>query len=326
MITEKLGIPDGINEGALLIFTNIKNNITNKNINYIKINDIIMINNIVFNQTKITLRINKSLKNSIMALSKFELEKKYDRTRVFYKIDDKIEIDILVNLNNIDLIDFLEQNKDYVLSILAHELKHVYDIRYISGTLYTKNKLIEYHTYHELYNDYPTYTIIDDFIYYLYLSSNFEKSVQPAEMGIKIKENKITKSSFIEFLKKDKQYQTLIEMKTFSLERMKKELQKDLTKVCNFLDKHKILYDNPVTAILEWYKYLITDSIIKKDNSIKTINNIDQFYNFNIDKINNMANLTIKKIVKLVDLCEVDEKTKKYESLKLNTFTLYKRL
>ena len=88
MVTEKLGIPDGINEGALLIFNNIKNNITNKNINYIKINDIIMINNIVFNQTKIMLRINKSLKSSIMALSKFELEKNYDRTRVFYKIDD----------------------------------------------------------------------------------------------------------------------------------------------------------------------------------------------------------------------------------------------
>jgi len=280
-LNEKLSIPDGIIDNAINIYNNILND---KGDNFILNKQII---NSELNRFDAFISLNKLNKN---------------RDKQLYDLNE-IEINFIFRINQ-DINIFIDKNRIKIISIIAHELKHLYDIKYMGGVNYTK--LVEYEKYIDLYkNKINTNTIIDDFIYYLYLSTDFESLVQTSEMVIKIKELKISKRCFKEFLNTDSQFNELKNMQTINLNKIKHELNKDTNKIKSILNNNKIKWNNfnIIDTFLNYIKNIISNDDI----------NTEQFFNNKLKLINTKAELNIKKIYKLIDFCIADAYKPLYE-------------
>jgi hypothetical protein len=126
------------------------------------------------------------------------------------------------------LYEYFSKDRDFQVSVLAHELKHKYDKQ--ANLIGLIGPDAEYHALRSV----PKFGIdvIDNkFMYYLYYTQLAEDLVRTTEVASRIKSKNISQSEFIDFLRKNETFQTLVEIKNFTLEKFINGIMKEMTKV-----------------------------------------------------------------------------------------------
>ena len=242
-----------------------------------------------------------------------------------------LKVDFVVspedNFNGIK--DYLLDRRSNTIGILTHELKHVYD-KYMIGQ-YLLSDIIEYQSFAKTSTGFEE---LDNFFYYLYLTSQEENLVRSSEIAGQIISSGITKSEFKDFLEETKVYKQMIKIKNWSYEGLKNDL------LLNIEDIRKMFHDIPESEpdeevidvvlriaynalmekssdIIEEFldlnnaAKLLTGKIKKEDIDFyneylksKSFKSYDDFFNYWEKKLKFEANKVIKKISKLYDMCK----------------------
>jgi len=133
-------------------------------------------------------------------------------------------------------------------SIMAHELKHVYDDFKRNRSSF-KNR-VEYDAYQMIPN-FPD--PIRRMFHLLYFISDIESLVRPTEIYKKLVDNKVTKDNFIEFMKSDKVVNMIEECENFSLDKLLSDLREDPSskEIINMIkeDIYKLTGDNGIDIL-----------------------------------------------------------------------------
>jgi hypothetical protein len=355
-ILEKLGVPDGIIESSKILFENIINcfklsiddEVTpdpgTKKCNFstnlespikigdLELNNIQLIINVYFddkfeNPDVMSWGVGQpSTNGQDVTSNKLILDK--DKFNKLILI-----IDFISKEGNkfSKLLDKLESEKEKNIGIISHELKHFYD-GYMMGSILATD-LIDYNVWSNFRTGIKQ---IDRFLFYLYFTSKTESLVRSAEVAGEIDALGLKKSEFKEHLMGTILYQTLIEMKNFSFNKMRSDMLNNIEEIKKIFDG--IPDDETDEYIIDSIINSMYDEIIV-DKSKKMISMIDptgfksaigilkseeiDFYNNYIKsrifksgedffvywqkKINFEANKVIKKISKLIDMCQDDK-------------------
>lgn len=116
-----------------------------------------------------------------------------------------------------ELYNELYSDRDDHVSSIAHELKHFYD-KQVKPV-----DLVGYDADYQAIQESPRFgiPIIDEkFLRFLYYSTMAESLVRPTEVASNMRNKNITKSQFKEFLKQNRTYQGLTELKNFTYEKL----------------------------------------------------------------------------------------------------------
>ena len=127
------------------------------------------------------------------------------------------------------------QKKNALISSIAHELKHGYDIN-----KRPYENVINRSKYHAS-NKFILFPVkqIDDFYYSLYFVSMAETLVRPAEVMSLIKSQQITKKDFLNFIKSNETYQILNYIRNMTFEKFYNELLGDVSNIKKTLSEIK---------------------------------------------------------------------------------------
>ena len=127
-----------------------------------------------------------------------------------------------------DLVDWFENNRDVAESSLAHELKHKYDQQV------NRKGLIGNEAQYIAYQNLPSVMIpqVDDQFYrYLYFTDAMESSVRATEVASNIRTQGIKKSEFRDFLKNNRTFKIMMEIKNFTFEKLIRGVYENLDTV-----------------------------------------------------------------------------------------------
>ncbi len=132
-----------------------------------------------------------------------------------------------------DLVDWFENNRSVAESSLAHELKHKYDHQ-------VKRKgLIGNEAQYIAHQNLPNVLIpqVDDQFYrYLYFTDAIEASVRATEVASSMRTQGIKKSEFRDFLKNNRVFKNMIEIKNFTFEKLIRGVYENLDTVNGIFD------------------------------------------------------------------------------------------
>ena len=176
-----------------------------------------------------------------------------------------------------ELYDELYSDKDEHISSIAHELKHFYDKQVKPIGLVGDEA-----DYQSIYQS-PRFGIpvIDEkFFRFLYYSTMAESLVRPTEVASNIRNKNITKSQFKEFLKQNRTYQTLTELKNFTYEKLIEGIYDNMDRVDEIME---IIEKNPKSMTIDE----------KVDNLLNTI-----YISLSNSKINLFDDYTADKSLK----------------------------
>jgi hypothetical protein len=143
-------------------------------------------------------------------------------------------------ITNKDVIKLLIDNKEMIMSSLAHELKHAYD-GYKKPTEKLKNRA-SYSAYSSVRTGIHE---VDEFIYFLYFITTIENLVRPSEIYSLMQQGNITREDFLNFISSNRTYQTLKKINDFSVNGMISALKEKPEAMDNFISKNST-YDVPV--------------------------------------------------------------------------------
>jgi hypothetical protein len=132
-----------------------------------------------------------------------------------------------------ELYDEFYSDKDEHISSLAHELKHFYDkqVKPID--------LVGHDVDYQATQQSPRFGIpvIDEkFLRFLYYATMAESLVRPTEVASSLRTKKITKSQFKEFLKQNRTYQSLMELKNFTYEQLIEGLYNNMDRIDEIME------------------------------------------------------------------------------------------
>ena len=127
-----------------------------------------------------------------------------------------------------DLYRVYVNGKENFLPSIAHELKHKYDKQVKEFDLIGRDA--EYQTT-QRYGNYGIPVIDHKFMRYLYYAHMTENLVRPVEVASNMRLNNVTKSQFYDFLKNNRVFQELQEIKNFTFEDFIKEIHKSMDRV-----------------------------------------------------------------------------------------------
>jgi hypothetical protein len=234
-----------------------------------------------------------------------------------------------------DCSNLLKSDKDKIIGVLAHELKHVYD-KYMFGKEYFDD-IIDYATFANVRSG---VSAVDEFIYNLYVISKSENLVRPSEVAGQIETIGLTKSEFMSFLQDLRLYKELKEIKNWSYQGMRDDIRLDMPNIKKKIQN--IPDDEPEEDIIDFVCEMtyqsLTQEMSKKMEDILGIGNIvglltgkvphenidfynkymkqrtynshQEFFAFWEKKLNFEGNKMIKKISKLYDMCKDDTTNK----------------
>lgn len=339
-VNEALGVPNGIEESAEIIYDKILisfkkefkksyliDNIvlSNDEISFEYLMDLnLNIGDLNLNKFKFKLNIiaDDYIKNiELVSLSVGNsLEYIESLDKMLNKIDLPIEIniDILCNRNKYtnDLINYLEvENKNELLSAITHELMHIYD--HYKYKLVPAKKIALDSTYTKLTNlSFFDIECVSRLFYDLYYISDSEMITRNAEVSSLLKSNKVNKKNFESFLKNTRAYKELLKIKKFSLSDFKSEIKKSEEKINEWFKYNKLEdlinlpIDKKVNMVLEQIRKIIeTESALKYSKYVKSSTN---------DLLSKIAN--IRDILNLDDelisndkIDKIEKFTKKHE-------------
>jgi hypothetical protein len=249
ILLEALGVPEGILKSAESIYSKLikfiseegNNNIEDENY-YFKLDGPFKINE--YKIKSIELKLSFATADYVdeitligMSFSNTVILDDATLTLVSIKNKDNLEMSINMVIPNTittfsDFYKFLKDNDKLIISSLSHELKHSYDIvKKPSGSIRDRAK---YSAYTSLgFGIKP----IDQFIFYLYYTTVIESLVRPTEVMSLLKQNKVKRKNFIDFLLNDDTYNTLKKINNFSLDKLKMELSQEIPAINEVLKK-----------------------------------------------------------------------------------------
>ena len=220
----------------------------------------------------------------------------------------KDETDLIIDLaapeefEDKELIDFLSNNKKYLIPILAHELKHGYDTfkKNTSNLL----KKVEYNVYSD--SNFGGLKPLTEFLFNSYYIHHIENLVRPTELAAQIQIDKITPDEFKDFFLDNKIFQTLKKIKDFSYDQLKNDLMEYETRIDDLLnhigERYRTL-EEKVDRILELFYINLTnwknEKIISYIYPMGVNNPIFQF--FQTSKKDNYLDYFFKKTGKYQD-------------------------
>lgn len=257
ILNERLGIPDNIIETGTLIFKQIllKLGVLIKNgysIDTLKYRPITFkgdyhISDFNFQNVEVQFNLNEDEEHepqiySMAFISSYELNNKFQISKIELGNPVKLSISVVIKPNdNISTVEhILLRDSKVVLSSLIHELKHSYDA-YKKPTI-SSIESSKYESYTN--NSFGRLTPINDYLHKLYYINTIENLVRPSEMYARMDNEGITKSKFLEFLKKDKIFENLDEIRNLTLDKLKNDLLVYIDEIKNIFDNLDIEYSN----------------------------------------------------------------------------------
>jgi hypothetical protein len=152
-----------------------------------------------------------------------------------------------------DLIVELEKNKEDHISSLAHELKHKYDQQAKQFSLIGDDA--EYQATQRKGN-FGIKVIDNVFFRYMYYISGIENLVRPTEIASSMKSKNITKSKFMDFLRENRVYNELVEIRKFTFDDFITRLKEEEDRMDDLLkhideDPSNMTIDEKINRVLE---------------------------------------------------------------------------
>lgn len=343
IINEKLGVPDNIVNVAELLYNKIIGSIHNS----IPIEDL--------EEDGLTIRIKAQVAD--MPITKFVIGFKLDEypenalagvdhySESEYSDDFKLstETSTTVRLNfrllgNKDMVgkdikEILSKDKDKMISILAHEIKHQYDD--FKKKYEGLKKRVDYSSKSNV--QIGAIKPINELIFSMYYIHNIENLVRPSELYSLIKTGKITKSNFYKFFTENEIFSKLKKMKNLTYDGFIDILKNDINNIKHAFDENDIDYsgmtdDEIIKRLLEItlinlnnykggsMKDILTQDVLdsffgftgKKAQFFKSfinrleldLENPENFFKKEIKYMNINADKMIKKLAKLYDMAE----------------------
>lgn len=139
-----------------------------------------------------------------------------------------------------DVVGLLESNKKKLISTMAHELKHAYDVFKKPEEKTTSRS--EYRVYSNF--NFDNITPLNKLLFDLYFSTSIENLVRPSEFAATLKVHGIDKKDFYDFMVNDKVFKQLKEIRDFSYEGLRESLKGYLPQIGDVLSQLDVDYEN----------------------------------------------------------------------------------
>jgi len=300
ILNEALGVPSNIIEIGKELYHNLDERLTNLNNNHDSIKVIddremvfhgnYNISDFKFNRVLFTFKfiIGEKYPTELVGMaysSPHRLSKEFE---IETKTDDSVNIVIKYVATNLDFEPFLssfKKLKPIILSSIVHELKHSYDYyKKPSSGSKTTSKYLTYSN-----NRFGKIKPLNEFMFNLYFTHSIENLVRPSEVMSRIDNGEITKKDFLNFLKNDRVYTRLIDIRNFSYGKLKNELLTyvdDLRKLLKEIgdDVQNLTDDEIITKTLNVFVINISNWTIKNMKQILTTNIMDDLIGFEGNK------------------------------------------
>jgi hypothetical protein len=344
-ILEALGIPDNLYETSVkvtdLIIAAIEKNVssdimTDKGQEII-IKDKFTISDFNFNTINLNVKVIELEQIKKPTYANFRVGSTSEKTKNFKLkniVSENINLEITIavpinyNLSKLDL--FFKKNRELIIEKISHELKHAYD--HFKAPYERTVKRAEYDAVQG-----KSFGIksIDDFLYNVYFISFSENLTRPSELISAIKNNKVSQKEFLNFLRKNETYKTLVNISKFTLNNLRRKLKREMKQVNDFFDKMRnhsnidpknmtdnekiekileLVYINVISWTIMGYKNILATNFIEKIMGFQgekdrvfrrfvsrydKFNNHVEFFKFYESYFHNISSKMIKKISKL---------------------------
>lgn len=223
----------------------------------------------------------------------------------FVKDEVLLSIKFLVpeDVTGQDIINYMNKEKEYLIPILAHELKHFYD-KFKNPRVGVK-KWTDYTVVAQ--NSFGAIQPLNDFLFLSYYVHEFENLVRPTEMAATIDMKRVKPEEFKTFFMDSDIYKKLKSAQEFSLAGMKEQLKNYFAQIIVAL--LEIGYDpmNLMTVgkeqlielvLKEFYESLLVwkgkmmEAIIypRGKHPLRFIGNKERFYDEYLNKITKFGN------------------------------------
>jgi hypothetical protein len=203
-------------------------------------------------------------------------------------LDTEIELHITFVVGNEwepeDLYERFTQDRVETESSLAHELKHKYDKQKKQFDLIGKDA--QYQTYSKGNLRFGIPEIDHKFMRYNYFMQAAESLVRPTELASRMRRRKILKSKFLNFLKEDKSFKEILEIRDYSFEKLIDGLKEQMDRV-DALIKHIGQYNENLT---EDEKIKITLKLVYVNLVNNKVELFDQMTSSPMDSIKSLLN------------------------------------
>jgi hypothetical protein len=162
-----------------------------------------------------------------------------------------------------ELVEKMEQDKNYQVASLAHELKHKYDKQ--AKEIDLIGPTAEYQAIQQI-SKFGIPAIDQKFFRYLYFISMSENLVRNVEVASQMRSANVTKSGFKDFIENERVYSELMEIKKYTFDVFIDELHQQMNRVEALLDYIDFDYsdmsdDEKIEKVLE---FVYIDSVNKK--------------------------------------------------------------
>ena len=134
-----------------------------------------------------------------------------------------------------ELPEYFHKNENELIANMAHEFKHVYD--HFKKKYEYPSERAEYQSAIGMGFDFEP---LDKFIHDIYYSSANENLVRPSEIATAIKKGQISQSNFLNFLRSNDTYVTLMRLRDFNFENFKEQILSDKKGLHKLLRKVKM--------------------------------------------------------------------------------------
>lgn len=151
------------------------------------------------------------------------------------------------------ILNTMENNKAGSVSSLAHELKHAYD-NFKKPT----EKVVDRSNYSGFQRSRSGVRPMDQFMFNMYFINQIENLVRPTESYVEmVSDGVVTKEQFLKFLLNSKTYQTLVQIRESSFDKLVEDLKGYETEIDNYLNNTVDDYDSSSLDIDDKIKYFL---------------------------------------------------------------------
>jgi len=133
-----------------------------------------------------------------------------------------------------DLYEKFTRDRVETESTLAHELKHKYDKQKKQTDLIGNDAQYQTYSKGNIRTGIPEFDL--KFMRYNYFMQAAESLVRPTELASRMRQMKITKSQFLNFLKEDKAFKEMMDIRDYSFEKFVDGLKEQMDRVDRLLD------------------------------------------------------------------------------------------
>ena len=336
VLLEALGVPEGILKSSESMYKQLLKYISDEGDNdvddenyYFKLNGPFKINE--YKIKSINLRLTFITTDNVdtitIASLGFSASARLNSNLMLINSNDKNNLEMSINIATPDTITFSElyqfikvKDKD-IISSFAHELKHSYDsVKKPSESIRDRSKYVAYTSVG--FGLKP----IDEFIFNLYYTTVIESLVRPTEVMSLLKQNKVKRKNFIDFLLNNETYNTLKKIHNFSLDKLLMELSQEMPTINSILnhlnEQGRYNTDEEKIDRILYLTYInLTNDMGKTFFSVLIDNPFEARFGFLDERKPVMLNNFINEITKFndnpKDFFEYEEKKFKFVSSKM---------